>query len=230
MNLEIAPIRVGYSNSVLLVNGSSSVIIDTGVSGHLQTFENLFRRNKLQPKDIKLIILTHVHYDHTGNLAELAELTQAKVLVHKNEFDNLKNGFIPIPHGIKLYPKFISKIGRTFRPKLVSPPPFEAHLINYDEFDLKEFGIKGKIISTPGHSPGSQSVLIGKELISGDTFINLPNNMIFPHFVEDPKTLLQTWQKLFDLGIERIYPGHGKPFKAEKAYPEFKKWSRKFNP
>ncbi len=229
MKPEIVPFRAGYSNSVLLVNGSSSVLIDTGVSGHLQTFKNVFQQNKLQFEDIKLIILTHTHHDHTGNLPELAKLTGAGVLVHKNEFDNLKNGFTPIPPGIRLYPKFISKVGRIFRPKFASPPPFEARFINYDEFDLNEFGIDGKIISTPGHSAGSQSVLIGNELICGDTFINLPKNMFFPHFVEDPKTLLQTWQKLFELGIEKIYPGHGKPFKTEKAYPEFKKWSRKFN-
>lgn len=40
---------------------------------------------------------------------------------------------------------------------------------------------------------------------------------------------MQTWQKLFDPGVEKIYPGHGKSFRTEKVYPEFKKWSRKFN-
>ena len=228
MKPEIVPVRVGYSNSVLLNNGSSSILVDTGVSNHLQVLENLFRQKKLQPSDIKLIILTHTHYDHTGNLPELVKLTGAKVLVHKNEFDNLKNGFTPIPRGIRLYPKFISKVGRIFRPKFASPPPYDAQLVNYDEFNLNEFGIVGKIISTPGHSSGSQSILIGKELICGDTFINLPNNMFFPHFVENPKMLLRTWASLFEMGIDKIYPGHGKPFYTEKAYPEFKKWSKKF--
>jgi len=227
-NTKIILSRVGYSNSILLVNGSDSVLIDTGVKGNINQFKILFKQNGLKPENIKLIILTHVHYDHTGNLRTLAEYTGAKVLVHKNEFENLKNGFIPIPKGLGNYTRFISKLGRIITPKYASPKPFLANLINEDEFDLTEFGIKGKIISTPGHTEGSQSVLLGKKLISGDTFINLPNGIIFPHFANDPEILLETWQKLFDLGIEEIYPGHGKPFKEEKAKEEFGWRKRKY--
>lgn len=232
MNVSTAKIvltRVGYSNSVLLVNGSNSIIIDTGVRGYSSHIKIRLKQFNLNPSDIKLIILTHTHYDHTGNLKVLADFTGAKVLVHKIEFENLKNGFTPIPTGQGTYSRLISKIGRILYPKYASPKPFEAHLVNENEFDLQEFGIEGKIISTPGHTKGSQSVIIGKKLISGDTFINLPNGIIFPHFANDPKTLLETWQKLFDFGIEEIYPGHGKPFKVENAYPQFEQWKTKIH-
>lgn len=226
-DLKIICARVGFSNSVLIVNGSNSIIIDTGVKGNINHFKTLLKQFRLNAGDIKLIILTHTHYDHTGNLKPLAELTGAKVLVHKNEFENLKNGFIPIPKGLGNYTRFISNIGRIVYPKYASPKPFVADLINKNEYDLAEFGIDGKILSTPGHTAGSQSVIIGKKLISGDTFIHMPNGVIFPHFCDDPKTLLATWQKLFDLGIEEIYPGHGKPFAVEKALMEFERWKKK---
>ena len=226
-DIKIISARVGFSNSVLIVNGSNSIIIDTGVRGNLHHFKTLFKQFRLNAGDIKLIILTHTHYDHTGNLKSLAELTGAKVLVHKNEFENLKNGFIPIPKGLGNYTRFISNIGRIVYPKYASPKPFVADLINKNEYDLAEFGIDGKILSTPGHTAGSQSVIIGKKLISGDTFIHMPNGVIFPHFCDDPKTLLATWQKLFDLGIEEIYPGHGKPFPVDKALVEFERWKKK---
>lgn len=225
---EIVYVRVGYSNSILLLNGSSSILVDVGVAGNLKTLMALFRRQNIQPKDIKLIILTHTHYDHTGNLTELVKLTSANVLVHKNEFQNLKDGFTPIPRGVGFYPKIISKMGRTFLPKFASPPPFEAQLINEDEFDLKAFGIDGKVISTPGHTLGSQSVLIGNQLIAGDTFMNRRGDIIFPYFVNDPVTLLHTWKMLFDLGVEKIYPAHGKQLTREKAIAEYKKWRIKF--
>jgi len=224
---KIISTRIGYSNSALLVNGSNSILIDTGVRGNLHQFKRLFNQFGLKPGDIKLIVLTHVHYDHTGNLKKLAEYTGAKVLVHKKEFENLKNGFISIPKGQGMYTRFVTKLGRIILPKYASPKPFCANLTNENEFDLGDFGINAKIISTPGHTEGSQSVLLGKKLISGDTFIHMPNGIIFPHFANDPKTLLETWKQLFDLGIEEIYPGHGKPFKTEKALPEFGRWKKR---
>lgn len=230
MNYSTAKIistRVGYSNSILLVNGSNSIIIDTGVRGYFHHFKTQLEHFNLKPTDIKLIILTHTHYDHTGNLKVLAEYTGAKVLVHKNEYDNLKNGFIKIPTGQGKYSRLISSIGKAVYPGFASPKPFTADIINENEFDLKEFGFNAKIISTPGHSAGSQSVLLGKTLISGDTFINIRNGIIFPPFANEPKILLDTWQKLFDLGIEKIYPGHGKAFKVEKAIEEFERWKRR---
>ena len=226
---KIISTRIGYSNSILHVNGANSVLIDTGIKGHLQQFKTLFKQNNLKPKDIKLIILTHTHYDHTGNLNELAELTGAKVLVHKNEFENLKNGFTPIPSGTRFYTKAIVFLGRILKPRHASPEPFIADLINVNEFDLNEFGIAGKVVSTPGHTSGSQSVLIGKTLIAGDTFFNVREKIIFPPFANNAKQVLKTWKDLFEMGIEEIIPAHGLKFKVEKAISEYEKWKKKLS-
>lgn len=228
-DIKIFPVRVGYSNSVLLKNGKNSILVDTGVSGNLKKFRLLFRQAQIKAEEVKLIILTHTHYDHTGNLQALVKYTGAKVMVHINEFENLAKGYIPIPSGQGKYSQLISAFGRAVYPRFASPKPFKADMINEDEFDLKEFGFDAKIISTPGHTKGSQSVLLGKILISGDTFINIRNGKIFPPFANEPKILLKTWQQLFDLGIGEIYPGHGKPFKVEKALEEFEKWKKKVN-
>ena len=225
--IKIIRKRIGYSNATLIVNGKNSILVDTGVKGNMKQIQILFKQAHLKPSDLKLIILTHTHYDHTGNLAALKKWTGAKVMVHKNEFENLKNGYTPIPAGTRSCPKFISRAGSLIFPRFASPNPFNAELINENEFDLTEFGIDAKVIHTPGHTKGSQSVIFRNTAIAGDTFVNMRNGWIFPPFADEPKILLQTWQKLFELGIEEIYPGHGPKFRVEKAFPQFERWKEK---
>ncbi len=227
--LKIVTTRIGYSNSILLVNGSKSVLIDTGVKGHLQQFKTLFKKYNLKPTDIKLIILTHTHNDHTGNLNELAKFTGTKVLVHKNEFESLKTGFTPIPSGTRFYTKAIVFLGRKLKPRHASPEPFIADFTNITNYSLSDYGIDGEVIHTPGHTAGSQSVLIGNTLIAGDTFFNVREKIIFPPFANNPQQVLKTWEFLFELGIEEIIPAHGEKFNVEKAIAEFEKWKKKLS-
>ncbi len=219
--------RVGYSNVVLLKTSETAVLVDTGVKGNLAHIIRFLKHKNTEPAELKLIVLTHTHHDHTGNLHELVKLSGAPVLVHQNEFENLKNGFTPIPKGMGFYTRFISGLGSIVVPRFASPKAFEAQLINENEFGLNPFGMDAKIISTPGHTNGSQSVLAGDTLVAGDTFLNLGNGIIFPHFCNDPATLLKTWELLFESGVKTVVPGHGKPFAIEKAKPEFEKWKKK---
>lgn len=227
MTPKIITLRIGYSNSVLIANGANSILIDTGVKGDLHKFKTLFKQNNLKPEDIKLIVLTHTHNDHTGNLNELAKLTGAKVLVHKNEFDNLKTGFTPIPLGTRFYTKAIVFLGRKLKPRHASPEPFIADFTNITNYSLSDYGIDGTVMHTPGHTAGSQSVLIGKTLVAGDTFFNVRGKIIFPPFANNSQQVLETWKVLFELGIDEIIPAHGKKFKVEKAITEFEKWNKK---
>jgi hydroxyacylglutathione hydrolase len=219
--------RIGYSNSTLIVNGKNSILIDTGVKGFLGKILMMLKENRIKPHDVCLIILTHVHYDHTGNLHELKQLTGAKVLVHKNEYENLKKGYMPIPGGQRFLVKIVSGLGRMLIPGFASPKPFTADLVNNNEFSLEQYGINGKVISTPGHSPGSQSVIVGGKIIAGDCFMNMNYGVVFPHFAENPKLLLQSWENIFKYGVKDIYPGHGKILKSDKAYSVFLKWKKK---
>jgi hydroxyacylglutathione hydrolase len=224
---KIYPLKIGYSNSVVIKNGNWSVLVDTGVHGFMHSFTRYFKQIGVRFSDIKLIILTHVHYDHTGNLKDLHKLTGAKVAVHREEFMNLKNGFIQIPEGLTPNTRAISRIGRLLFPRFTSPPQFNADIVVDGSFDLgHDFGIEGRIFHTPGHTKGSQSVLLGKSLIAGDTFLNIQSGQVFPHFVDDPLQLLKTWEELFKLSIDEIYPGHGIRFTIDKAHAEHSKWKQ----
>ena len=88
-----------------------------------------------------------------------------------------------------------------------------------EEFSLAPFGISGKVLYTPGHTLGSVSVLLD----SGNAFVgDLAMNGIpfhfrpgLPIFAEDLELVKRSWRLLLDQGAKVIYPGHGKPFRAD---------------
>jgi N-acyl homoserine lactone hydrolase len=99
----------------------------------------------VKPSDIKFLAVSHTHPDHVGNVEMFP---QAMLLVQKAEYD------WPNPLGV----------GR-FKPE---------HPVTKLEGDKDVFGDGSvTIISTPGHTPGHQSLLVklpktGSLLLSGD--------------------------------------------------------------
>jgi glyoxylase-like metal-dependent hydrolase (beta-lactamase superfamily II) len=90
------------------------------------------------------------------------------------------------------------------------------------DHDLQYLGLNAKIIHTPGHTDGSLTVILdSKHAIVGDTLIGSRGKSVFPPFADDPETLMKSWKKLIDEGIEFLYPGHGSPFGVEKLTAEF---------
>ena len=220
---RIIQLQIGLTAPVLILNGDNSVLVDASVQGKTDEFLKAFKQYALDPGQIKLIVLTHVHYDHAGNLEELREITGAKVVVNRREAEWLRTGLVPIPRGTNWWSRLIVVLGDLLMPGYASPRPFEADILVDDRLDLSPWGIDAEIIHTPGHSVGSQSVLLGREIIAGDCFFNIKGLSHFPPFADDRQQLLDTWQKIFDLDVDFIYPGHGPRFKTEKAKEEFQK-------
>ena len=85
-----------------------------------------------------------------------------------------------------------------------------------DDYDLSQYGIPGKIIHTPGHSPGSLSVLLDTgEAFVGDLAMNMAPLRFtpgLPIFGDDIGSIKHSWGKLLERGVKTVYPAHGKPF------------------
>lgn len=227
--LKIKSMRIGYSNSILILNGENSVLVDTGTKNHGEIILQKIINYGLKPTDIKLIILTHTHFDHVANAHFLKKKTGAKVVVHENEKESLARGFTAIPKGTLPFTRISSWLGRNMVPFIGKYKAVNADIVVNEKLDLSPWNIDGYVMYTPGHTSGSVSVILGKKALTGDAFFNRGYNIIFPPFANSPETLLKTWQKLFDLGIEEIIPGHGKKFKVDKAFPDFEKWKKKLN-
>jgi len=213
----IVKIIAGNANVYLIRNGSSSVLIDTGVEGRHRNILRALEQYELKPQDVSLIVITHSHYDHTGNLKVLKDATGAQVLAHRNELDNLRSGFTPFPKGTKLFSKILVYLARHLMKNTARYEPVEPDIVVDDQYDLRPHGISGYILATPGHTSGSISLILkDHDAFIGDTAFNITGLGIYPPFANDQNKLPETWKKLRDIGCQRFFPGHGRMISRAK--------------
>ncbi len=79
MKTEVKIIKPGYfkwigknrcqtgSNVVLICDGKKNILVDTGSPGEDKKIIAGLKKEKLKPKDINIVILTHPHADHIAN-------------------------------------------------------------------------------------------------------------------------------------------------------------------
>ena len=95
--------RIGLGNvSVYLIyRPGEAILIDSGNRGSEVKILEAFRRLGLEPGMLKLLVLTHEHFDHAGSAAKLKELTGCKILIHRAAAHRLRKGLSPIPSGTR---------------------------------------------------------------------------------------------------------------------------------
>jgi len=215
MKNDIIQVKMVKSNAYLIPSRNGYVLVDTGVKGKEKFIKKILEKNNASFKDIELIIVTHVHYDHVGSLSILKSLTNAKVMVHRKEYELLASGVSDSPKGTMKISKAISIIANK-----VTKGTFEgvkADILVDDTYDLSIFGINGGVIHTPGHTIGSICILIEEDhLICGDTFFNVLKNSVYPPFANIEKELLKSWIRIKEINPKLFYPGHGEMFYKRK--------------
>lgn len=224
---KISVVKMGGSNSYLLYGTSGAILVDAGMKGSRTKLKKALEKEKTLPHDIKLIVVTHGHYDHVQGLSEIRELTKAPVLVHEKELNDreTKN------QSTFMYRMIVGIMGKA------TPEGESEHIINPEikmqgeEFELDEYGVPAKIIHTPGHSPGSISIATEDgQCIVGDTLFNIFPGSLYPIIVADREMLAESYRKLKkeDCGI--FYPGHGKPITKKTFEKKILQKDRFMNP
>ena len=235
MKQDIICIDLGGINSYLVKSEEGFLLVDTG--GHI-TMDKVFtnRLEKLKEEldkagvnedNLKLIILTHGHNDHAANAAYLRELYHTKIAMHpldaeqveKPDMDKMMSSFqyrsVALTLLFKILKKKITKINQ----KTIDDfTPFTPDILLGDGDELSQYGFDVKIIHIPGHTQGSIGLLTGEgELICGDILANMKKPGKAPN-AEDFQTLDKSIQKISNLKVVKLYPGHGKPFDAKEVF------------
>lgn len=79
----------------LIDTGDGLILIDTGYSNTLYLVINSMYTLGFDPKDIRYIINTHWHGDHTEGTAALVDLSGAKTLIGRYDNENARKFFTP---------------------------------------------------------------------------------------------------------------------------------------
>ena len=214
-NDDIKIIELTFVNAFLVKVNEGFILIDTGLSMHWEKLDNELISAGCLPDKLKLIILTHGDFDHTGNCVRLQEKYKCRIAMHKDDSFMVENGLSLKRKTRTLQAMLFSLIRKLFRKKFAFDK-FMPDIYLTDGQNLNEYGFNAKVVHIPGHTKGSIGILTGDgDLFAGDTFTNRRKPEV-ANYIENSLDLENSINRLKKMDIKMIYPGHGKPFEFEQ--------------
>ena len=218
--MEIKTISLTFVNSYLIKTEKGYILIDTGVPMSRTALEEGLEKEGVKPGDLNLVIITHGDIDHTGNCAYIRKKYGVKIAMHKNDAKMAETGEMLIDRKrtggslMMTIMQFLMGGKKRMKKMMDAFEKFSPDIFLEDGQDLKEFGFDAKVVSIPGHTPGSIAILTSDgSLFSGDTVLNR-SKPEWANIIYSVENLEDTINKLKSLTINNVYPGHGKPFKT----------------
>ena len=212
-------IRAG-ANCYLLEEDDGFVLIDTGQASELQRLVRELDAAGCHKGDLRLVVITHADSDHTGNAVFLRETYGAPIGMHELEAEAARTGRMRCNR--KEHPDKMPRLMRWIMPlaeRFGKPKTFEADVILTDGQDLAEYGLHTSVLHLPGHTQGSLAILTEEgDLFCGDLFWNVR----FPRLhllIDDIPTAHASLERIRNLPVRKLFPGHGKPFDANELPP-----------
>jgi hydroxyacylglutathione hydrolase len=217
MNLQIIPIRlplpfkISYVNCYLVKTDGGDFLIDTGMTNARKQLASAIEHFCAQPGDLKLILLTHGDFDHTGNARYLREKFKSRIAMHAGDAGMLKNG--DMFWNRKFNNRFLKKLMPLFI-RFGEEDQCSPDLLLEDGASLQEYGLDAQVLNTPGHSSGSICILTSAaDLFCGDLFTNSTGKPSLNSMMYDKPAGNGSYDRLKALEIKMVYPGHGAPFR-----------------
>lgn len=224
------PFPVGPVNVYLVVDDPVT-LIDTGPKTReaLAALREGLRRAGVRVFDIRRIVLTHTHEDHCGLARTLqSEAKDVEIFVHDWETGHLAERGAEDEYGALLVragvpQEVIGQMRGMFKGVRAYGDALEkADCRGLKDGEELEFASGAlRVVHTPGHTPGSCSLLreADRTVIAGDTVLKriTPNPILSPDPVDPRKRFRSLEEYLVSLARLRsfaptlVYGGHGEP-------------------
>lgn len=210
---KVRTISFGGVNCYLLTIEKGFVLIDTGFSKNRADVKKELESAGCTNETLRLIILTHGDFDHSGNAAYLREKYNSKIAMHSDDQGMVEKSDLFYNRSVNFLVRIMGKIILFFlRGGLKKNERFTPDLHVGDGYDLSEFGLDATVVHIPGHSKGSIGILTNTgDLFCGDLLENT-DKPAKNSLISDKKAYSESVQKLKGLKINMVYPGHGEPF------------------
>jgi glyoxylase-like metal-dependent hydrolase (beta-lactamase superfamily II) len=201
----------------LIVGPSGPILIETGPGSTLNTLLSQIRQRGFEPKQIKHVLVTHIHLDHAGAAGWWAQ-QGAQIYVHSFGARHLIS-----PE------KLMASAGRIYGDKMdflwgeMLPAPAEKVTEVFDNDVLELAGLTIQALESPGHARHHHVFVLGDIAFTGDAAAarlpgwNLPDVPAPP-----PEFELEVWEatlnRLLAQNFRRIYPTHFGPVEDVQAH------------
>lgn len=204
---RVVPLGWNFVNVYAVVGDTGTVLVDTHRRNRARRILRRMEKAGLDPDDVRLIVITHAHPDHSASAAELAEALEVPVLTGLRDLDAAWSGHTT------LHPT-------DYRGHLLAPlirrnfPEVEPTITIDGPFELEPYGVDGTVLPVGGHTSGSVAVrLDGGDVLVGDLIRGRLLRHRAPtlhYFHEDMGQTHAALRRLLP-GARRILPGHGGP-------------------
>ncbi|MFZ0545363.1 MAG: MBL fold metallo-hydrolase, partial [Candidatus Promineifilaceae bacterium] len=211
--MEIITLDLLYQNrpntiaSYLIEGPSGPVLVESGPGSTLSNLIAGLDEHGYRPRDIRHLLLTHIHLDHAGAAGWWAQ-QGTQVYVHR----------IGAPHLIDPS-KLIASATRIYQDKMeqlwgeILPAPAENVTTVKDGDVIEVNGLHFTAVDTPGHASHHHVFLLEDVAIVGDLAgVHIPGADFVDLPAPPPEFHLETWlasiEKITSLPLSAIYPTH----------------------
>lgn len=198
--------RFLYFNLYVIQGKDGDILIDTGFIGMKRSLKKW-----LDKFNIKLVILTHAHVDHTWNAAYIKKLYNCNIALGSNDIVNIDNTKInskPLKEKYATWTKLMN-----WGMKKFIPNKFDIDIELEDNQIINKYGLDLKILNLPGHTNGSIGILYKDYLFAGDALVNRRKHPSLAYQNQNTEKALKSKDKIININPKIVFLGHDKEFR-----------------